>query len=281
MASRKAVFLDVDGTLVNELGRVPDSSRRAVREARANGHLVFVCTGRSHAELWPEIVEIGFDGFITGAGAHVQAGDDVLVDHHLPEDALRHIADFFGPLDVPFYFQAKDGIYATGDVRAQLRSVVAASVTDPDVLAALEVGLFGFIDEIQVSSDPFSAHVSKAIYLDSTVPLELIQAEFAGVLEVIRSSVTIFGENSGEMMIPGVHKATGIEVMIRHLGIDRADTIAIGDSYNDLEMLAHVAVGIAMGDAPDAVQDVADEVTAGVDELGIHLAFLRHGLIGD
>ena len=61
--------------------------------------------------------------------------------------------------------------------------------------------------------------------------------------------------------------------------MDRADTIAIGDSYNDLEMLEHVAVGVAMGQAPEAVKSVADEVTASVDEDGIRLSFLRHGLI--
>ncbi len=69
-------------------------------------------------------------------------------------------------------------------------------------------------------------------------------------------------------------------MVLDHLGIERAATIAIGDSYNDLEMLAHVAVGIAMGNAPQAVKDIADEVTTTPDEDGVRLAFERHGLIG-
>jgi hydroxymethylpyrimidine pyrophosphatase-like HAD family hydrolase len=81
-------------------------------------------------------------------------------------------------------------------------------------------------------------------------------------------------------MLAGVNKATGIDVLLAHVGVDRTDTIAIGDSYNDLEMLEHAAVGVAMGDAPDAVKAIADEVTAGVDGDGIRLSFLRHGLIG-
>ena len=44
--TRKAVFLDVYGTLIDDYGRVPDSAVRAVRGARTNGHLVFLCTGR-------------------------------------------------------------------------------------------------------------------------------------------------------------------------------------------------------------------------------------------
>ncbi|HSK34496.1 MAG TPA: HAD hydrolase family protein, partial [Propionicimonas sp.] len=105
------------------------------------------------------------------------------------------------------------------------------------------------------------------------------RTEFADRFEVIPTSVPLFGPNSGEMMLPGVNKATGIELLLEHLGIDRADTIGIGDSYNDLEMLEHVAIGVAMGNAPDPVKHVADEVTAGVDEDGVHLSFLRHGLI--
>jgi hydroxymethylpyrimidine pyrophosphatase-like HAD family hydrolase len=81
------------------------------------------------------------------------------------------------------------------------------------------------------------------------------------------------------MMMPGVHKASGIDVLLAHLGLDRADAIAIGDSHNDLEMLAHAGVGIAMGNAPEVVRAVADEVTAAVDADGVRLAFLRHGLI--
>ena len=52
--TRKAVFLDVDGTLLNDRGLVPVSARAAVAAARASGHLVFLCTGRSLPELWPK-----------------------------------------------------------------------------------------------------------------------------------------------------------------------------------------------------------------------------------
>ncbi|HET9127699.1 MAG TPA: HAD hydrolase family protein, partial [Propionibacteriaceae bacterium] len=70
----RSVFLDVDGTLVDETGQIPESARGAVREARANGHRVFLCTGRSLAELWPEILDIGFDGLVAAAGAYVEVG---------------------------------------------------------------------------------------------------------------------------------------------------------------------------------------------------------------
>jgi Cof subfamily protein (haloacid dehalogenase superfamily) len=275
-----AVFLDVDGTLVNDRGLVPDSARQAVREARTNGHRVFLCTGRSPAELWPELTDIGFDGLVAASGAFVEVGTDVLLHRCLTHSEVEHVLGFFEARNINFYFQANDGIYATSDVRELLRRLIAGSVTDVGVLAELESGLFGFVDAIKVGVDPYTPLITKVIYLFSDVTLDELRAEFADSFIVIPSSVPLFGPTSGELMLAGVNKATGIDVLLAHVGVDRTDTIAIGDSYNDLEMLEHVAVGVAMGDAPDAVKAIADEVTAGVDGDGIRLSFLRHGLIG-
>lgn len=49
--SRKIIFLDVDGTLVDYDNRIPESAIQAIRQARGNGHLIYVCTGRSKAEM--------------------------------------------------------------------------------------------------------------------------------------------------------------------------------------------------------------------------------------
>ena len=58
----KLIFLDVDGTLVDYHNRIPESAIKAIRQARKNGHLVYVCTGRSKAEMQPELWDIGLDG---------------------------------------------------------------------------------------------------------------------------------------------------------------------------------------------------------------------------
>jgi Cof subfamily protein (haloacid dehalogenase superfamily) len=275
-----AVFLDVDGTLVNDRGLVPDSARQAVREARTNGHRVFLCTGRSPAELWPELTDIGFDGLVAASGAFVEVGTDVLLHRCLTHSEVEHVLGFFEARNINFYFQANDGIYAASDVRELLRRLIAGSVTDVEVRAELASGLFGFVDAIKVGVDPYVPLITKVIYLFSDVTLVELRAEFADSFIVIPSSVPLFGPTSGELMLAGVNKATGIDVLLAHVGVDRTDTIAIGDSYNDLEMLEHVAVGVAMGDAPDAVKAIADEVTASVDGDGIRLSFVRHGLIG-
>ncbi len=276
---RRAVFLDVDGTLVPHSGRVPESAQDAVRQARANGHQVFLCTGRSPSQLWPDLLAIGFDGVVASAGAYVRAGDEVLARHHLSVADLRRVQEFFGSRGIGFYLEGEDGVFATVDVQARLRALVFGPVADADARDVLRRGPFAFLDAIEVTADPADARLSKLIYLEAPVPLETIRAEFGERFDVVPTSVALLRGQSGEMMLRGVHKAAGIAVLLRHLGIDRSATLALGDSHNDLEMLAHVGVGIAMGNAPQSVRDVADEVTATPDEHGVRLAFLRHGLI--
>lgn len=277
--NRKAVFLDVDGTLINDFGYVPVSAAEAIRAARTNGHLVFLCTGRSMVELPPDLLDIGFDGFVLAAGAFVQVGSDVLTHRRLTPEALHHVADYFEVHGGGYYFQANDGIYATPAARDLLGRIVTEAVVGDPAFDDLDHGLLGYIDTINVDTDPYVLPITKAIYFDARATFDEIRTEFTD-FDIVPTSVTVFGTQAGEMMIPGVHKAAGIDVVLAHTGIYRADTIAIGDSYNDLEMLAHVAVGIAMSNAPQAVKDIADEVTTTPDEDGILLALERHGLVG-
>ena len=69
---RKILFIDVDGTLVDYENHLPESAVRAIRAARAAGHRVYICTGRSRAEVYPPLWDIGLDGMIGGNGSYVR-----------------------------------------------------------------------------------------------------------------------------------------------------------------------------------------------------------------
>lgn len=274
-----AIFLDVDGTLVNARGMVPDSARRAVRRARANGHRVFLCTGRSPSQLWPEILDIGFDGLVAAAGGFVETGGTVVAHHPIPTEHVRRVVDFFDAREVAYLLESNDGLFGSPGVGDRLRERIVGAGANEDERAELARGTGRFVDAIAVGGDPASIGVNKISFLDSQLTLAEIKAEFGDVFDVIQATVPVEGSVSGELSLRGVHKAAGIEVLIAHLGIDRQDTMAIGDGYNDLEMLEHVALGIAMGDAPMLVRQVADDVTGTPDEDGIHRAFSKYGLL--
>ena len=97
---KKVVFLDVDGTMVNDRGEIPESTKEAVRRAKANGHKMVVCTGRSRFQIYDELLELGFSGIVGGAGVFVIADGkeiyhayigELIVLRHL--DAAQHVCD--------------------------------------------------------------------------------------------------------------------------------------------------------------------------------------------
>jgi Cof subfamily protein (haloacid dehalogenase superfamily) len=276
--TRKAVFLDVDGTLLNDRGLVPDSAVTAVKQARANGHLLFLCTGRSLAELWGEIMDIGFDGVIAAAGGYVEVGGQVLVHQNVPIDQVRRVMGFFDARGINYFLEANSGLYGSATIKAQMRELLYGGVTDENVLAELERGFAPFIDHLIVGQDMLREDINKISFLSSDVPFEVIRAEFADSFDVIPATVPQFEPNSGELAIAGVHKAGAIEVLLEHLGISVEDTMAYGDGHNDLEMLAYVNVGVAMGNAHQRVKDVADDITGSPDEDGIRTSFTKYGL---
>ena len=83
----------------------------------------------------------------------------------------------------------------------------------------------------------------------------------------------------GEILVKGISKASGIDRVLEYFGADLKDTVALGDSTNDLPMIEHAGLGIAMGNASDQVKEIADYTTTAVDEDGLYNAFKYAGLI--
>ena len=87
----KYIFLDIDGTLYSTtIGKIPDSAQEAVRLARKNGHRIFLCTGRSLAEV-SQYLNMDVDGFILGAGAMVYADHKRIFDHPIDAGSIARI----------------------------------------------------------------------------------------------------------------------------------------------------------------------------------------------
>lgn len=281
MTDRKIVFIDVDGTLCNDDGFVPESAATAVREARKNGHLVYLCTGRSKAEIYDYIMDIGFDGIIGAGGGFVEIGGEMLYHKKVSDENVRHLVDFFNEHNVDFYIESNGGLYGSKNLIPKLEKILYGDVeNDHEARLKKENNPNHFIEALIIGQDLYRNDVNKACFLEpEEISFEKIKGEFKNEFEVIHCTVPAFGDDSGELGVPDVHKATAIEILLKHLNIDGKDTIALGDGLNDIEMFEFCELGIAMGNAKQGLKEIADEITDTHDEGGIYNSFKKHGLI--
>lgn len=272
-STQRAVFLDIDGTLTDNIGNVPASASAAIAEAQSRGHLVFLATGRSPLEIDPRVEELGFDGMVAGAGAYVQYKGEWLVDLHLSESQTRALADDLDDLGIDYSLQGRHGMHTTEGHRSRMRRLLTG---------------FGFTNiensglrHHVVDSGPMKFdQTAKVVFSsDDTASFDRVEARLGSLYSVVGGTLPGLGGGGGEISMRGVHKAAAIEALLPVLGLGIEDTIAVGDSSNDIEMLIACGVGVAMGNGTADAKAAADVVTGSVDEDGLRAAFAQLGLI--
>ncbi|HEM5291801.1 TPA: HAD family hydrolase [Streptococcus suis] len=278
---RKIIFLDVDGTLVDYHNRIPESAIRAIRQARENGHLVYVCTGRSRAEMQPELWEIGLDGMIGGNGSYVEHQGQVIMHQLLSEEDSRAIVDWLHERGLEFYLESNNGLFASENFRERARETLriysmnkgktAEEVATQEVEDVMHGMIFdgqlyrNDLNKVSFVLDSYQDH------LDSKQAFPQLVANTWGG----RGESALFGD----LGVKDIDKAHAISVLLNHLGASQADTIAFGDAKIDISMLDYCAVGVAMGNGGAEILAMADMITDDVEEDGLYNAFERLGLL--
>lgn len=275
----KIIFLDVDGTLVDYEDRLPQSAVRAVQQARARGHRVYICTGRSRAEVYPELWAIGPDGMIGGNGSYVEDCGEVIMHQTLTGEQCRSVVDWLQERGLEFYLECNSGLYASADFEAG----AAAAVREYSRRKSGEAGVMtvqeAFPDMIY-GGNLYREDVNKISFvlrgyqdhLDAAAAFPGLKAGTWGG----SGETALFGD----LGVKDITKAHAIDVLLAHLGADRADTIAFGDARVDIPMLEYCACGVAMGNGGPEIRAMADLVTDDVEHDGLWHAFRKLGLLG-
>ena len=271
----KYVFLDVDGTLVNFKGEIPPSAITAMRKAQQNGHKMILATGRQKSQIYKFLTDaICFDGMLASSAAYVEYGGRTVFESHPTKEKLALLVDFFHENKIPFFLQSTNMLYAERDSYDTIYAHMKAAGNGEALLESI----FG---NTTIVEDPkLLENVEKVAYYESPYDIGAMQAILGNYFYVISYSFSLDQRLfHGEITFDGVNKAMGIGILMDAIGARVEDSIAVGDSGNDLEMIKAAGIGVAMGNSSPDVKAAADLVTTHIDEDGLYNAFSRLGLI--
>ncbi|MDR0722648.1 MAG: Cof-type HAD-IIB family hydrolase [Treponema sp.] len=281
--NQKIVFLDIDGTLANH-NHVPLSAQRACRTARQNGHLLYICTGRPRVQISRRILKMGFDGVVSSGGAYIETtspgrAPTLLFHASLEKKILYRLRDYFNARQTPYLLELPGKVCASPYLKSYFDTLYTGMSWSPRIGMERFFIHFFFRHLIQGEIDS-QEDVCKVVFMEfNGLTFEAVQQEFGGECELFRNSIPIQNMKGGEISPRGVHKGAALERVIAYHGIPRENAIAIGDSDNDRTMLECAGVGIAMGNADEALKQIADDVTDTSGNAGLAKAFKKYGLV--
>lgn len=249
----KAIFFDIDGTILNGNKGIPNSTLLALDKLREKGIKTIICTGRGYSEVKPLNLK-GFDDYILLNGQICYDNKDNIV-YKKPIKDKEKLIELFNSKKFPFGLVDEKVSYLNYiDDYVRL-------VHDSINLTLPEVKEYDGKDLYQAL-----AYGKVKDYIEQELPDFLaVSWHFDGV--------DIVPKDSG--------KDKGIIEYCKLKNIDIKDTMSFGDGDNDREMLKTTGIGVAMGNAIDSVKAAADYTTDSIKEDGIYNALVHFGVIDD
>ncbi|MBO6290897.1 MAG: Cof-type HAD-IIB family hydrolase [Selenomonas sp.] len=275
----KIVFIDVDGTLVDYDNLLPSSAVEAIRKARANGHKVYISTGRSRAEVYQEIWDIGLDGMIGGNGSYVEDNGQVVMHQLLTAEQSRRIVDWLHERKLEFYLESNNGLFASENFETRGEPVMQEYSARKGQDDAAKMTVRKAFPEMIFGGELYRDDLNKVSFiLESYDDFLAAKEAFPDLQTGTWGGV---GETAlfGDLGVRGITKAHAIDELLKHIGGRIEDTIAFGDAKIDIPMFEYCAVGVAMGNGGEEIKAKADFVTDAVADDGLAHAFQRLGLI--
>lgn len=276
----KILLIDVDGTLVDYQNRLPNSAVTAIRRARARGHRVYLCTGRSKAEVYQNLWDIGLDGMIGGNGSYVEDHGTVLMHQRLTPDQCRRAVDWLHRRSLPFYLECNSGLFGSGDFETGAVHAVREYMRRKDKAGAAQVTVRDVFPDMIFGGRLYRNDVNKISYvLGSCQDFLEAQTEFPDLQCGTwggAGEIALFGD----LGVKNITKAHAVAVLLEYLGAGQADTIAFGDAKVDIPLFRCCAYSVCMGSGGAEAKADADYVTGDVDKDGLFQAFSHLGLMG-
>lgn len=258
MENIRIVFFDIDGTLIDmQKKQISVKTLKMLRQLKKNGIRICLATGRPPASL-PKLDGVEFDAYLTCNGSLCYTGQEVIFRNPIPaadvQKVIRNAAELGRPVSVA--------------TRARL----AANGTDTDLA---EYYSFAHL-ELTVAED-FEDIACQDVY---QIMMGCRKQDYPAILQgVFGARITASWDRAADIIPANSGKGTGIQKILAYYHLAKEEALAFGDGNNDIEMLQSVGTGVAMGNASQQLQAVANDICGHVAEDGIYHYCIRHGLI--
>lgn len=263
MKKIQAIFFDVDGTLVfnNQLSL---STLHALEILKKRGIKLFIATGRPHKHLasFKKICPFEFDGYIILNGQYCYTKEIVLREKILSYENIKEALEMLKKNHVATLIATDHDTYV--NLEDELLSEKLR-----DIVHRADYPLF---DEKEIEKHKFY-QIMPRISIDEA-ELERTLMKFLKDCKALR-----WNDESMDIVSVDTGKDLGMDAILEYYQIPLHNTMAFGDGENDMDMLIHAGIGIAMGNAGDNVKKVADDITLPVEDDGIYYALRKYGLL--
>ncbi|WP_163654491.1 Cof-type HAD-IIB family hydrolase [Listeria sp. PSOL-1] len=257
---KKLIVLDLDGTALKENQTISIRTQETLKKARLSGHEVMIATGRPYRlssqyyqalNLTTPIVNFN------GAVLHHPHDKHYKENYHHAIDLaiVRELLDFTTQ-------------FPLSNIAAEVEDNVFLKEKNDSIPATFHAGVNKiFIGDLRKN---IQADATSLLFFGKEKELSLISNHLDQSLSHVISYHT-WGASwpAVEVVKHGIHKAIGIRVAAKTLGIHQRDIIAFGDENNDLQMLDYAGIGVAMGNATPEAKSIANEITLSNEEDGI------------
>jgi len=265
------IAVDIDGTLLNSQFRISEKDLQALRQANRDGIEVILVTGRRHTFALPIAEQLGFDLWLissNGAVTRSSAGETFHRDL-LPVETCRELCgvmqEFRGNTVVTFDKESKGALVLErmDELTASIRHWLEKNMQFIEFVIPIEKALIA--DPVQAMFCGTVARMQAAL---RTLQSNRVKDE----ITVVRTEYPARDLCIVDVLNRNCSKGHALERWANYRGIPRERVMAIGDNFNDLEMLAFAGVPFIMGNACDELKAQGWAVTLSNDESGVAAA---------
>ena len=270
--NHKLLFIDIDGTLFDHAkDAIPESAKNAILSAKSKGHKIFLSTGRPYADIDQEILNFPLDGMIVSCGAVVYVDNKPIYCKTYPQKELISLIQFMLDNNIGFSLDGIHKNYLTEEAFNCLSSLMFKNNEDSELSHAMMAknNCFPFED---MKEEDLKEVVKISIFTKNKESCEKLFQKIPESLTGFMYKNKHLNLYNGEISIKGITKATGLKKITTYLSKNIKDTIAIGDSLNDLDILQEAGLSICMGNGTDECKEIADFTTKHISDDGLAYA---------